>query len=196
MPGRLANEATAVYVGAIERAIAGFAPNERLLRLPYDRDLKSFGLTPPAGDPIPLLGLDGSVVLHLSLSLRYRLVEAPADATASVHTVAYSYQLELPDDPLVELLRFDWHPYVPDTQYPHVHVGQRLVEGGSAISERSHIPTGGYVTLFDVLMQAQRDFGVRPVRADWHARLAAAHRVLETSLAWSDPRSLPPAPPA
>lgn len=192
MAGRRANEALASFVAHLERAIAGFAENQRIVRLSPSREIGGPGLTTPGGDPVPLRDSDRHVCLGLALRLRYRIVEDRRKGVARVEAIAYSYQLERSDpagEPPHELLRFDWHRYVPNTPRPHVHVGEALAGAGVVISERMHIPTGGFVTLKDALEHAVADYSVVPLRADWKDRLDVAHKALMASLAWADPRA-------
>lgn len=131
----------------------------------------------------------GEVCLMFALRLRYRLAAAPGKRLGGVETVAYQYQLEAPGEPPRQLLRLEWHPYVPGMTIAHVHPGEAVIGQGSVISERAHIPTGGFVTLKDVLGHAVRDFGVQPIRDNWSERLDRAHEALMTSLSWADPRA-------
>jgi hypothetical protein len=59
-----------------------------------------------------------------------------------------------------ELIAFHWHPFsASEHTEPHLHVGGALAG--------AHVPTGGPVTVAEVLRFAITDLGVEPARSDW-----------------------------
>lgn len=191
MTGRTANEAVRAYSAAIAGAVAAFAIHQHLVHLPPSREIGGHGLTVAGGGVVPLRDASARVCVALAFSLRYRISireERLRGRGVAVETVAYTYGLEQPGDPPIALLRYDWHPYIQGTPRPHVHVGEGIGESRVIISERTHVPTGGFITLRDVIEHAMMDFGVVPLRRDWQKRLLNVQEVLLKSLAWADPR--------
>jgi hypothetical protein len=185
--GRSANDARDQYIRAVLAAISCFAENQYLLRLGFDDRIGGYGLTVRNGDAVLLEDEDGAPCLGLAVAIYYRPIQAATHAW-TVRTLGYSYQFESPEEPPRELLRFDWHPHIPGISYPHVHPAKEDAGGVAVVTERAHIPTGGFITLWDVFTHSVRDFRVHPIRADWRAILAVTHAVQEASLAWIDPR--------
>jgi hypothetical protein len=75
-----------------------------------------------------------------------------------------------------ELLAYHWHARgASPIIWPHLHVSAPLTPLDLT---RGHLPTGP-VSLPAVLRYAVADLGVRPLRQDWAATLAAAERSLD-----------------
>ncbi len=108
----------------------------------------------------------------------YVVVPSPAPALAyRVQTTRYRYEIQ--DSLERELLAFHWHPSGrSNVVHPHLHLSGRLPpldigprDAPIALGEM-HLPTGGLVTLTDVVRLLITEFGVAPRRADWAAVLA------------------------
>jgi len=118
----------------------------------------------------PPIALHGTRPLALDVTHVYR-VEDPASTSDWVtRTLGYRYQLYLRDG--TELLAFHWHPQDPNpVKSPHLHLSAGAQVGFTDLTD-AHIPTGP-VDLRAVLCLAIEDLGVRPLRPDWQAILAA-----------------------
>lgn len=99
----------------------------------------------------------------------------------AVRTIADRYRVVDADER--EVLAYHWHPIgVSPVTFPHVHLSGRLVPldlGRGARSARlgeMHLPTGGAVSLAEVVRLLIAEFGVVPRRSDWEGILAEADR--------------------
>src|SRR6478609_18718 len=85
--------------------------------------------------------LQGDARLHLSLSQRYRIVEA-TDELGPWRVTTAGYFYEVADSDEREIVAFQWHPAGPSSvTTPHLHFG-----AGARIGYRTlaacHVPTG------------------------------------------------------
>jgi hypothetical protein len=77
-----------------------------------------------------------------------------------------------------ELLVYHWHPESEGRYYPHLHVSASLNAQVDALTRREidldklHIVTGP-VSLQGFIRMLVTEFQIRPLRADWQARLEA-----------------------
>ena len=80
-----------------------------------------------------------------------------------------------------EVLAYHWHPVgVSPVTFPHLHLSGRLPALDAGPRQEPlrlggmHLPTGGMVTLADVVRLLIAECGVAPRRADWERVLADA----------------------
>jgi hypothetical protein len=125
-----------------------------------------------AGRAVPL---GGSPRLLLYLSHTVILAEAANEPRRwSAATAGYVYQF-LDEANERELLAYHWHARgASPIVWPHLHVPGPVAPIDLS---RAHLPTGP-ASLPAVLRWAISDLGVRPLRPDWPAVLAAADRAL------------------
>lgn len=72
-----------------------------------------------------------------------------------------------------EILAYHWHPEGRSRiTKPHLQLGKGADVRRTELAD-AHLPTGN-VTLDENLLLAITEFGVRPIRADWHEILTAA----------------------
>jgi hypothetical protein len=131
------------------------------------------------GDPV---SLTHSVGLHLSITMQYRLVEAPgARGPWKVQTVAYFYVLADGNDD--EIIAYHWHPYVGVTT-PHLHVRAANHPNYPDIP-KAHFPSGR-VSIEEVLRLAIEEFGATSIRpTDWEEILEESQSAFEAWRSWS-----------
>ena len=95
----------------------------------------------------------------------------------SVRSIGYNFDVR--DRQGREILFYHWPPVGRSPiDYPHLHLSGRLApldtgprDAPIAFGEM-HLPTGGPVTLTDIVRLLITEFGVPPRRADWAAILA------------------------
>lgn len=95
-----------------------------------------------------------------------------------VQTTRYRYEVQ--DRLGREIVAYHWHPVSQSpVTYPHLHLSGRLppLDVGPRDDPialgKIHLPTGGLVTLTDVVRLLITEFGVAPRRPDWAAVLEA-----------------------
>lgn len=77
-----------------------------------------------------------------------------------------------------ELFAFHWHPGAGRIDFPHLHVGSRILSE-PALTGR-HIPTG-LVTVPDLIQFLVAELSVQPQRSDWRRVLAATREALASA---------------
>lgn len=108
---------------------------------------------------------------HLRFRLAERVTLSNDGSTMrgwTARRTAYRYQVHTDEDQ--EVLAFHWHPDADRADSPHLH----LSTGAGTLRpefHRAHLPTGE-IALEAFLAFVIRDFGVRPLRADYVAVLA------------------------
>lgn len=123
----------------------------------------------PAGVEPVALAAPGPLALRLGLRYELRPPEA-GELRWRAPVVSYFFVLE--DEGARELFAFHWHPVGQSAvSWPHVHVGPAT--GARPPHTAAHVPTGGPLTLAEVLRFCVLDLGVRARRADWRKLLAA-----------------------
>jgi len=159
--------AVKALLGGLQRELS--CVSERVLvATGYQPEGGPHGLTPSGAEPVTLTG---SSSLHLSLGLSYEieLAEEPG-AEWACRVVSYGYVLE--DARGGEAIVYHWHPMGhSSTTWPHLHVGPAT--GARAPWAGAHVPTGGPVSIGEVLRFCVLDLGVYPRRADWREVLGA-----------------------
>lgn len=168
--GRSKAQAGRLYYEPLQRAISCFARNTFFRHSGFDEHIRAESLA-LTGDSVVLRDDAGVPQLALVPTIHYR-IEQLGPKRWMARTAGYTYRLEDPHEPDKGFVRYDWHPWVTETGFPHVHL--LTAPHGS---DRLHIATG-HVTLREVLTMARRDFGVKPIRDDWAAALDAADAVL------------------
>ena len=118
--------------------------------------------------------------IGFSMEYVYR-VEPTTSGALEVRAASYRYRLL--DANEREILAYHWHPIgVSPITYPHLHLSGRLAPLDLGPREDPvrlggmHLPTGGPVTLADVVRLLITEFGVIPRRADWEQILAEVAR--------------------
>lgn len=137
----------------------------------------SFGFL-PRGTSAPIRRAGGTA--HLRFEHRFQVNEPRASrSTGELQTVGYRYEVLDADER--EIVAFHWHPVgVSPITYPHLHLSGRLAPIDLGPREEPvrlgemHLPTGGMVTLADVVRLLISEFGVVPRRGDWERILAEA----------------------
>ena len=132
----------------------------------------------PIGEPVLLRSAAGTRLILLRMSSQYAIDAGEADnGPFSVRSVGYFYEVR--DRQEREVLSYHWHPVGRSPIiHPHLHLSGRLApldtgprDAPIAFGEM-HLPTGGPVTLTDIVRLLITEFGVPPRRADWAAILA------------------------
>jgi hypothetical protein len=178
LAGRTEADAHRRYAGPLQRAICCFAENVFFLRSGYD---------PRANAEVLALNSDsvelrdhagGEPRVALTPTLRYRLEPLPGPPRRwAARTVGYTYTVDsILTRPGLQAARYEWHPWVTGTTFPHVHPSS-----ASGPAQRLHLITG-YLTLKDVFTFLMRDGNVVPIRDDWEAALAEADAILRASM--------------
>jgi hypothetical protein len=177
---RSEREAFHDFATPLQRAAGAFAENVLFLRTGEYRRIQAHGLTLTGRRTVQLRGATEDTRLSLRADLYYRVVSASAAPRRwTVRTVAYIFQLEHAADRGGAILAYHWHPHVEGIGFPHIHLLAAGPEQG-----RLHI-AAPHCTLLHVFTSAMRDFGVRPIRADWRQRLQEADSVLKASMEWA-----------
>lgn len=131
----------------------------------------------PVGEPVLLRAAAGTRVLLLSMSCQFTIDAGEGNlGPFSIKSIGYFYEVQ--DRQGREILAYHWHPLGPSPViHPHLLLSGRLApldigprDASVALGEM-HLPTGGLVTLTDVVRLIITEFGVRPRRADWAAIL-------------------------
>jgi hypothetical protein len=125
-------------------------------------------LLPPSGElrtvtlgaePVKLRG-----GLELTVDQWLRTVQHPDRGGWRTEVAGYAYAFDAEGQ---ELIAFHWHPgRASRHDEPHLHPRGPLA--------KRHVPTGGPVTLVQVLRFAITDLGVEPIRTDWARQIALA----------------------
>ena len=126
--------------------------------------------------------LQGEPTLYLSLSQRYRIVEAAEERGPwKITTAGYFY--EIADSDCREIVTFQWHPSgASPVTTPHLHLGS----GAQVHHERlgdCHIPTSR-VSIEQVIRLAI-DLGAKHLRDDWDDVLAMSQAAHEHWRTWA-----------
>jgi hypothetical protein len=178
--------------------LAGKTPREAVHAFldPLGRSLRQFTLTPlnvsggyyVAAEPHALtLGdggpvtLGGSSRLQISLSQRYRVIEAPeASGPWKVTTAGYFYAIA--DAEEREIVSFHWHPEGESYMVtPHIHLGPGAEVGHRSLAD-AHLPSGR-VSIEQVLRLAVA-LGAEPLLEDWERELDRSQRLHEEWRQW------------
>jgi hypothetical protein len=85
-----------------------------------------------------------------------------------VSTRAYHYAIARRPNDDATIVAWHWAPANRDHSYPHIH---SAVEDLDGIRRDLHLPTGGRVSVEQVLLFAINELDVKPVRSDWKERL-------------------------
>lgn len=149
-------------------------------------------ITISEGSRTPLLCDSG---IFLTFRMQYRIIELEDDEKGpwKAQTVAYYYSLEDADGD--EIIAYHWHPdTTPAIAHPHLHLKRGCIkrESGSDQGEsqlrpefaHAHLPTGR-VALEDIILSLIRDFGVHPMRNDWHTILENNRSRFRAVRSWS-----------
>lgn len=177
---RSETEAVRRYVDVLQRAISGFGENAFFVRAGFSVAARAHTLVLAGNAAMPLQSAGGERRLALIPELNFRTAQlADPPRRWTVHTVGYTYRLDAIGAG-GRLLGYHWHPHVPGTAFPHVHLLAAPAE-----LRRLHIVVP-HCTLKHVLEFAMRDFAVRPVRGDWRAALDQADDVLRASMGEPD----------
>jgi hypothetical protein len=133
--------------------------------------------------------LQGPGELALSVTLHYRIVEAPgARGPWKVSTAGYLYAVD--DAEGREVLAYHWHPHGRrDVTAPHLHLGAGAMVGRERLVD-AHLPTGR-VALEALIRCAIAELDVEPLRSDWHEVLDAAEAGFEAWRTWPNPGARP-----
>lgn len=108
------------------------------------------------------------------------LPSEPRTASWTVRSLGYWYQVRHGDGP--EVIAFHWHPTgVGGAIPPHLHLGRAL--GPVDIDAKAYLPAGR-VSLEAVVAFLIRELGVRPLRPDWDAVLAANQAAFDANRTW------------
>ncbi len=97
--------------------------------------------------------------------MQYKIVEGDGDrGPYKVKTVSYFYAIE--NRRQQELAAYHWHPEGTDVAFPHIHFGKGVIKDTTHSLQEKHYPTGR-ISVEEFLMLAVREFGVRPIKAEW-----------------------------
>jgi hypothetical protein len=127
--------------------------------------------------------LDGPLRLRLVVAQTVETVDAEQDTDSKsfeIRMSSYFYQLTYNDGR--ELLSYHWTPDAvgPGTvTFPHLHLGAAMTVGAQVSAKpdlnKIHLPTG-HVSLARIVRLAITEFGVKPIRSNWHPILERAER--------------------
>jgi hypothetical protein len=150
--GRTASDAVKAFVEPIQLALTCFADG-KVTTDSFKADTPGV-LVFNRGEDV---ALNGAARVHLSVSMRYRVVKLSEPPLKSkpwkVSTTGWVYHLS--DRDKQSIVEFHWHPELTvDVPFPHVHV--------ASDAERRHYPTGR-VLIEDVLNCAV-ECGAEPKR--------------------------------
>jgi hypothetical protein len=126
--------------------------------------------------------------LHFYASMSWRAIEDDREGYGPfrVTTSRYDYQLTLED---AELWALHWHPEgESDVVYPHVHLGSRLLDATSGVSNKAHLPTGRMS--FESAVRWVIASGGRAAKSDWEGRLALAEAPHLLYRSWTQNRDV------
>jgi hypothetical protein len=145
----------------------------------YYETAEAHALTLGRGDRVQL---SGTTRLHLSLSQRYRIIEASGDVGPwKVTTVGYFY--EIADSTAREIVSFQWHP---DSQspvtWPHFHLGPGAEVGHERLSS-CHVPSGRISV--EQVLRLVIELGAETLRTDWDDVLTASQETYEQWRSWA-----------
>ncbi len=124
---------------------------------------------------VPLHG--GVLPLALRFDQQYVFIEdreAAARDRWTVSIIAYRYTIH-EQVTSRELFAFHWHPEGGRIDFPHLHLGSRILSE-QAFAGR-HVPTG-QIGVPDLLRFLIAELGVAPGRGDWEQVLAEAGAAL------------------
>jgi hypothetical protein len=177
---RSARDARRAHVHLLQQALAAFSDAIFIQRPGLDVD--GITLTLANGDAAPLRDASGTHVYGLAIEIYCHAEPIAGDRHRwGVDTIAYVYQLEAPGDPPREVCGYHWHPHIERIGFPHLH----------RRPDKTHYPTGGFVTLRDVLALTVREYSVAPVPGvDWRKRPEAADTAQRASLQWTETEEL------
>ena len=122
----------------------------------------------------------GFLPLALRFDQQFALVEdriRPAPERWTVTLTAYWYTI-FEQASQRELLAFHWHPGRERIDFPHLHLGSRILSE-QALAGR-HLPTGA-IGVPDLLRFLIAELGVAPERPDWEQVLTEAGAALTES---------------
>jgi hypothetical protein len=176
LAGETPAEAVANFIRPLQQAISCVTYSVINVRGGFYPADEPHILTVGNGEPVQL---GGQLRLRLTATMRYRVVEVPADrAPWKVQAAAYAYALDGADGQ--EIIAYHWHPRERTaTASPHIHLG-----AGAGIRDhpigKAHLPSGR-VALEEILRLAIADLGTAPLRDDWEAVL---HRTQSNFELW------------
>lgn len=125
--------------------------------------------------------LQGDARLHLSLSQRYRIVEA-SEALGPWKVATAGYFYEIADSETREIVTFQWHPESSSpVTTPHLQLGSGAKVEHELLG-KCHIPTSR-VSIEQVIRLAI-ELGARP-RDGWEAVLESSQAVHEQWRTWA-----------
>lgn len=168
MPERTFASERSAHLNRLQLAVS--TVSDRVIRVRAEQGRpQTFAAGVGTGPAIRVQAVRGTH-LRLRLNERFRVSSSGADARLWNATgVGYQYQLHTDTDE--EILAFHWHPEQGWPDHPHLHFSS----GAGALRpefHRAHLPTGE-IALEAFLAFVIRDFGVRPLRADYAAVLAS-----------------------
>ena len=169
-------EAVRRYTDVLQRAISAFGENAFFVRVGFSVALRAHILVLAGNAAMTLRDASGKRRLAPIPELYFRTAQvAGTHRRWTMHTVSYTYRLD-DNGAGGRFLGYHWHPHVPGTPFPHVHL-----LAASPDLRRLHIAVPP-CTLEHVLTFAMRDFGVQPVHDDWRAALDEVDAVLRESM--------------
>ncbi len=163
MYGRTPSQAITRYVQTLQRAIDCIT-NEIVRAGGFQAGDAPHALVLARGGVVRLAG--GAPLVGLRMRQHYTASERRTAGSRDrwqVVVTEYSYTiLDVETDR--ELLAFHWHPHVPVSAFPHLHLESGLDVRADFVG--MHVPSGR-VSLEDIVRFLIREFGVQPRRTDW-----------------------------
>ena len=148
MAGNTRNAAVKAFTKPIQDALVCFVDG-KVTADTYDTDSEGV-LTFNRATPTRL---PGSVRIHITISMRYRVVRAPDEARGpwKVSTTGWIYDVLDRDE--ARIVAYHWHP-ISDShaKHPHMHVTE--------LGDKRHFPTGR--VLIEDVLQLAVDLGAKP----------------------------------
>jgi hypothetical protein len=120
----------------------------------------------------------------LEIGMRYEIIEEPGERGPwKVRTRGYMYSVQTADG--AEMLAYHWHPVGQSTETrPHMHLGSVTLQPDLVITKKTHIPSGGRISLESVLRLCVRELGVAAARDDWEQLLADSEDLFKMWRTW------------